>query len=429
MSKMDQFQIKLQAGATRIQTNPIISSITQALMAAMPITIVGAIGSLINSAPIPAYQNFLVKSQLKTITQIPTEVTTNLLALYVVFLVASNYAQQRQIEGTPAGLLALMSFFIVTPFNYSELGTMESYGVRWMGAAGLFTAFILGISVSAIYCAFRKKGWVFKMPAGVPPTIASSFSGLIPGFVIAFSAMVISYLLALTSFEHLHQMIFSLIAAPLTSLGGSFTAMVIGVIACQLLWLVGVHGALIVYSVMAPIWAPIAAENLAAFNAGQPIPHIVSGSIFSMMAFAGSGATIGLVIAMLRGRSEQYRALGKLALIPNIVGINEPVIFGIPIVMNVTLAVPFVLMPLMITVCTYLAMVTGFLPHLPGISAPLGTPIILGGFLMGATWKWGAFQAVMVVLSYLVYQPFFKVLDNMAYEEEQANLIEEGSHA
>lgn len=427
MAKMEGFQEVLQAGATRIQTNKIISPITQALMAAMPITIVGAIGSLINSAPIPVYQDFLIKSNLKTITQIPSEITTNLLALYVVFLVASKYAKQRQVEGTTAGLLALMSFFIVTPFNYSELGTMESYSVSWMGAPGLFTAFILGISVSAVYCSFRIKGWVFKMPPGVPPTIASSFAGLVPGFVIAFGALLIRYVLSLTGFEHLHQMIFSLIAAPLTKLGGSFTATVIGVVVCQLLWLVGVHGALVVYSVMAPIWAPIGAENLAAFNAGQPIPYVVSGSIFAMMAFAGSGATIGLVIAMLRGRSEQYRALGKLALIPNIVGINEPVIFGMPIVMNLTLAVPFVLMPLLITISSYVAMITGFLPPLPGISAPLGTPIILGGVLMGATWKWGAFQGVMVLLSYLVYQPFFRVLDNMAYEEEQSALSEGSS--
>lgn len=424
MSKKEQFQLMLQTGATRIQNNKIISPITQALMAAMPITIVGAIGSLINSAPIPAYQEFLVKSQLKTITQIPSEITTNLLALYIVFLVASKYAQQRQVEPTTAGLLALMSFFIITPFNYSETGGMESYGIRWLGAAGLFTAFILGISVSAIYCVFRTKGWVFKMPEGVPPTIASSFAGLVPGFVIALSAMIIRYLLSLTSFGHLHQMIFTLIASPLTSLGGSFIAIVICVLVSQLLWLVGVHGSLVVYSVMAPIWTPILAANLAAFNAGQPIPHLVSMSIFAMSSFAGGGITIGLVFAMLRAKSEQYRTLGKLALVPNLVGINEPVIFGLPLVMNLTMAVPFVLVPLLVTISCYLAMVTGFLPRIPGINAPLGTPIVLHGALMGATWKWGAFQLVMVILSYLVYHPFFKVLDNIAYAEEQAVTIE-----
>lgn len=425
MSKMEKFQIALQSGAVKIQQNKIINPISNALMSAIPITIIGAIGSLLNSAPIPGYQAFLISSNLKSITQIPTEITTNLLALYIVFLVASKYAENNQLSGTIPGLLALMSFFIVTPFNYSEAGTMESYATNWMGAAGLFSSFIIGLSVAAIYTLFRVRGWVVKMPAGVPPTIAQSFAGLVPGFIVAFLALVIRYGLSLTSFGSIHQMIFSLIASPLSALGSSFPALVVSIIVAQVLWLVGVHGTLVILSVMLPIWTPLSAENLAAFNAGEPIPNLVTNNLLSAGFFAGSGMTLGLTFAMLFAKSEQFRALGRIAIVPNLVGINEPIIFGVPIVMNFGLAIPFVLTPVISIILGYLGMVSGVLPRLPGIGAPLGTPVVLSGLLSGASWRWGVFQALMLVMSYFTYLPFFRPLDRLAYENEQAAKLAE----
>lgn len=302
---------------------------------------------------------------------------------------------------------------------------MESYATNWMGAAGLFSSFIIGLSVAAIYTLFRVRGWVVKMPAGVPPTIAQSFAGLIPGFIVAFLALVIRYGLSLTSFGSIHQMIFSLIASPLSALGSSFPALVVSIIVAQVLWLVGVHGTLVILSVMLPIWTPLSAENLAAFNAGEPIPNLVTNNLLSAGFFAGSGMTLGLTFAMLFAKSEQFRALGRIAIVPNLVGINEPIIFGVPIVMNFGLAIPFVLTPVISIILGYLGMVSGVLPRLPGIGAPLGTPVVLSGLLSGASWRWGVFQALMLVMSYFTYLPFFRPLDKLAYENEQAAKLAE----
>lgn len=419
MSKVSSLAAKIQKIASVIQTNTYVSAITNGLMSLMPITIIGAMISLINALPFEPYQNFLITTNLKMITSIPAEITTNLLSLYAVFLIAVKFAESKEVEGVPAGMLSLMAFFIVTPFNSPEGAfSIESYTTFWFGAQGLITAFIIALLVGKIYTIFTLKGWVFKMPAGVPPTVSKSFASLIPGFIVAIVALVIRYTLSLTPFEHLHQLIFGLISAPLRALGSSIFTMILAVILCHLLWLVGVHGTLLTASIFIPIWTALGTENLAAYNAGLPIPNLVSGSLFFMAIAMGAGGTLGLSISMLRAKSKQYSMLGKLAIVPNIVGINEPIIFGLPIIMNFTLAIPFILVPLIIVISAYLGMVSGILPRLPGTEAPMGVPIIVAGMFSGG-WKWAVFQALSIVLSYFVYLPFFKVADKQAYDREQ----------
>ena len=198
------FTEKLQNGVQRfaggIQSNKYIMSITNGLMSVFPVTMAGAIASLINGLPIPAYQTFLTDSGLKALTVIPNEITNGLLSLYIVFLVAQKFAEAHRIDGTSAGLLALMAFFVVTPYQASETGTMVALNIRWFGATGLFTAFIIALLVGKIYTEFVVKGWIIKMPESVPPTVAKSFSGFVPGIVVLFVALAIKGLVGLTPF-------------------------------------------------------------------------------------------------------------------------------------------------------------------------------------------------------------------------------------
>ncbi|MHC5228048.1 PTS sugar transporter subunit IIC [Enterococcus sp. LJL99] len=420
MATQANFQVKMQKIAGVIQSNKYVSSITNGLMAAMPITIIGALGSLINGLPIEPYQAFLRDTGLKAITAIPNEITTNLLALYVAFLVASKFAETYDIDGIPAGILSLMSFLIVTPYSFdTEIATYAIQGIpsNWLGGSGIFTAFIVSLITAKIYTTFTTKGWVISMPPGVPPTVAKSFSGLVPGFVVAILWLAVRFVTTLTPMGDIHTVIFSLIATPLTSLGGTFAAMLIAIILAHVLWVVGVHGAMVVFSVFTPIWTPLTNANLAAYNVGAEIPNIISGALVMQVLFMGSGATLGLVFWMMRAKSEQYRVLGKLAIVPNICGINEPIIFGLPIIMNFTLAIPFIVTPAIMVTLAYIGMRTGILPYLPGLSAPLGTPAILSGLLAGG-WKWAIFQALMIVLSAATYYPFFKTVDAQAYQKE-----------
>lgn len=420
MSEKMSFQHRIANIAGKIQTNKYISAITNGLISLMPVTIVGSIGSLINSIPIDSYQEFLVNTGLKTITAIPNEITNNLLAIYAVYLIAVKFAESFDLDGVQAGMLSLMAFLIVTPFGVAEgEAAMSFIGTRWLGAPGLFTAFIVALLVSTIYVKFQTNGWVIKMPSGVPPTVSKSFSSLVPSFVIMFIMLAVRFLFMQTAMGDVHTFIFSFIAKPLTALGSSFPALFIAIIVAQVLWLFGIHGAMIIYTVFIGIWMPLGVDNLTAYNAGTAIPHMVTGALFQQAVTMGSGQTLGLTIAMLFGKSAQYKTLGKLSIVPNACGINEPVIFATPLVMNFTLAIPFILTPLIILTLAYVGMKTTILPILPGLAAPLGTPVIIAGLLQsGGNWRWGVFQALTIVISFLAYAPFFKKLDREAYAAE-----------
>lgn len=408
---------KVQVVAGKIQSNPYIGSITKALTTTVALTIVGGVGSLINGLPIPAYQDFLLSFGLKGLTAIPADITNNLLSVYIVFLVAYHFAKTQIGEGLIAGLISLMSFFIVTPYELNDAGTFAGFSNQWLGGTGMFTAFIVGLLSAKIFTTFVKKEWVIKMPPGVPSTIADSFSGLLPGIAIAFLMLIIRGLMGLTSYESIHGMIFGLISVPLTKLGTSFPALLLIVIIAQILWFVGIHGTMIAVTVLMPILMPINMENLAAYNAGLPIPNMISWSFFATAFVMGSGQTLGLVIAMSRSKSEQYRTLGKLALLPNICSINEPVIFGTPVILNPLLAIPFISMPAINLTAAYVLCKIGVLNYLPGVTLPLGTPVILSGFINGG-WRWAIFQVALLILSYFVYLPFFKLMEKKALEAE-----------
>ena len=189
--------------------------------------------------------------------------------------------------------------------------------------------------------------------------------------------------------------------------------MILLVLITHLLWIFGIHGVMIVVSVFIGIWMPLDAANLAAFNAGHVIPNIYTGAIYGMSTFAGSGLTIGLCVAMLRAHKQQYRTLGKLSIIPNLFGINEPLVFGTPIVMNPILAIPFILTPLIAIIIAILGIKVGILPILPGIGVPTGTPIIVHGFLAGGgSIAWAIYEFLICVLSYFIYLPFFNKIDS-----------------
>lgn len=418
MSKTDAFQTGIQKATYKLQQNRYLNAITNGLMGLLPITIVGAMGSLINSLDINSYQNFLVKTGLKAITSAPVEMTTNLLALYAVVMIAVKLADSFNVDGPTAGLLSLMGFLLVTPFvTVKGQFTMASLNISYFGARGLFTAFIVAIVVTRIYAVFTVNGWVLKMPSSVPPAIAKSFSALIPSTVVLLLMSVIRYLFSLTPFGNIHDFIYQLIALPLMSLGLSFPTTILATVMVSLLWFFGIHGGLIIYTIFAPIWAPIAQENIAAYNAGQAIPHILSGAFYQQSTMMGSGATLGLAIAMLFAKSKQYKALGKLTIIPNLFGINEPVIFGTPLIMNVRFLIPFVLAPVVVMVTGYVGILLKILPVLPGISTPLGTPILISGFIAsGGNWRWVIFQLLMVVMSFFMYYPFLKKADQEAFE-------------
>lgn len=424
MEKTQNIRVKMQKISSKIQSNIYMSSISGGLTLLMGILIAGSIFTLIDTLNIAPYQNFLASTGLKSLTGLPATVTTNLISLYTVSAVAYVLAGKLKQDSFSAGVLALLSFLILTP-----MGTMEdsSTGIstRWLGAAGIFVAMTVALVVGRLYALIIEKKLYIKMPQGVPPTVEKSFASIVPGIVITLLMLIVRAIFAATSYGNIHQFVYTLVQVPLTQLGGGWVAFLITTLAASVLWFLGVHGGMVIYSVMNPIWTTTRVENLEAFQQGIELPNLIPGGSFLSVYtnIGGSGATIGLAIALMFAASKRYKTLGKLTIIPGLLGINEPLMFGLPMVLNTKFLIPLIAAPLVNTGLAIVATAVGILPKLRGIGTPTGTPVIIRGFIEGG-WRVAVFQALLVVVSFLIYYPFFKKSDAEALVEEAKNEAE-----
>lgn len=415
---------KVQPIIQKISSNRYLNAVSDGLIGTFPLTIIGALFTLLMAIPFKSYQDFLASSGLAGYLYIPILLTINMLSLYAVFLIAYNMAKSYNHNGIIAGVIALLCFLIVTPIPKIE--GWEYISFQWLGAAGFFVAIIVGLLVGRVYSFFMSKKIIITMPSGVPSTIANSFAGLIPAVVLTCIFTFIAFILSKTSFGSLHDLIYRFVQLPLEGLGGSFSALLITVVVIHALWIFGIHGTMVVLSVMTPVWTSLDLANFAAYSAGEPIPNIVgAGFLLGYSLIGGSGATLGMNLYMsFRGKSQRYKKLGNLALPASLCGINEPLIFGTPIIMNPKLAIPFMVAPIVSSIIAYVATVSGLVPRLACMELPMGTPVVLSGMLQGS-WKIGALQFLLIIVSFVIYYPFIKSLDKEAYEMELKETEEE----
>lgn len=258
------------------------------------------------------------------------------------------------------------------------------------------------------------------MPAGVPPTVVQSFAALIPAGIvmIVFFAVNAAFVACGTD---AFTFIFTFLQTPLLGLGDTLGAMVIAYIFLHLFWFFGVNGGSVVGAVFNPILTTLGLENLEAYKAGTELPHIITQQFQDLFAtFGGCGSTLSLLIAMLLFcKSKRITELGKLALVPGIFGINEPIVFGLPIVLNPTILIPFMLVPTLNIVITYFVMNMGIVPPCNGINVPWTCPVIISGFL-ATNWVGSVLQGLLLILGVFVYMPFIKIMDKQYMQDEAA---------
>lgn len=419
-----EFQEKLQSVAGNISGNKYLKAISDGLLSTLPALIIGAFSTLLASMAIESYQNFITETGLKGVLQLPATYTIDMISLFAVFFIAYRLAVSFNKDGAPAGLIALMSFLILTPYTMVEDDRVLPF--QFLGAQGLFVAIIVGLLASRLYVFIVDRNFTIKMPEGVPPTVSKTFSSLIPAILIVILFVIVNTIFSNTQFESAHEFIYSFVQAPLQNLGGGFWSLIILTLVVQVLWLLGIHGMLVILPIYYSIWMPLGVENLNALSAGQELPNIVNTGFFMTFVIAGgSGLTLSLCILMaFWARSKRYKTLGRLALPGSVFGINEPLIFGLPIVLNPYFAIPFIVAPLLGAIIPYFAMASGLIPYVAGAHLPLGTPVIFSAFLQG-----GLILIVMQIINFivagLIYFPFFKSVDKKALEEEKS--AEEGA--
>lgn len=413
---------------SKFTNTKVIKALKDGMMFSLPFLMIGSLFLLIANLPIKSLNTLVAECGLADICSQVYSSTFSLMALFTVVGITYSYLKNDKISTAVNGALTGLAAFVLLTPSSKVLENGESVtGViskDWTAGQGMICAILIGFLVGYIYSLCIRKDIRVKMPEGVPPGVADSFSSLLPTGIITIVCAIIYAVCHFVFKTTFAGLIYSAIQIPLQGVTDSFAGVVIMTVMMSLLWWTGVHGGSICGGILSPILQANMAANQKILDSGVALTVQNGGHIFTQqfwdnfLCMSGAGVVIGLVIYItFFAKSESLRSLGKLSIVPNIFNINEPIIFGTPIVLNIYLLVPFVLVPLIIGISSYLLMYFGILPLFSGVMVPWTTPPIISGFLIGG-WKVALWQLVMIIISFVVYFPFIKKIDTLSSKNE-----------
>lgn len=293
------------------------------------------------------------------------------------------------------------------------------------GRHGIISAIIMGLIGSWVYTTCIKKNLRIKMPDAVPEGVSNAFSAMIPGFFIMCYSAIIYQVCQVFGGVSLTELIFKIIQTPMQGLTDNWAGAIIIVLLMSLLFWCGLHGPNIVSGIIYPVLTANSLVNQNLMDQGIKATqangghYLVPQLIDCFCKFGGVGLTLGFIVAaLLVAKSAQVRELSKLSLVPGIFNVNEPMIFGLPIVYNPIMLIPFICAPLVAVILTYGAMVIGFLPAFGAMQVPWTTPPIISGFLLGG-WQGVVIQVLIFAASIAIWFPFVKMQDKICLKQEQ----------
>ncbi|WP_085247447.1 PTS cellobiose transporter subunit IIC [Gilliamella mensalis] len=428
----------LMTPMAKISQFKIVRAVMAAGMASVPFSIVGSMFLVFNTLPMTftGLEGFFENTffRVSDLYMIANTATIGILALYFNFVVGYELTK---IEAEETGLkvnalngamLSVFAFFMTLPELIMQNGVITLLndqsnlvfnGLRLkpfvfrLGTSGIFIAIVMAIVATHLYFLCVRRNWVVKMPETVPLGVSRSFTALIPTFVIAFVVIIINGI-----FIYFGTDIFNIIAVPfafVTNLTKSWLGIMVILFLIHALWVVGIHGASIIGAFITPIMLTNMTEN----TAGAHIPFAGEFNN-SLVILGGSGSTLLMTFFIaFFAKSSQLKILGRASAVPAIFNINEPVIFGMPIVYNPYLALPFFLAPMACGTLGYLAINTGFIHPIIAL-IPWPSPMGLGAFIStGGDYKAAIVAIFSAILAVLIYLPFVKLYDNKLYKDEQ----------
>lgn len=423
--KFEKFMNKyLTPLAQKMDKQPHLSAIKKSMVAMTPILIIGslclipeAIGNLLGEGnPIADF----IMANMDNF-YLPFYLTIGMMGLYVCLCITYFLGEHYKLYIPGAMVLGGVGFLLMT-FNFLEDGGMN---IKYLGTKGLFLAMAAGVIAVELYRWCKKKNFTIRMPESVPDFVSRSFE-LIPTTVIIVGLFMAIRLVSLSLFGVLPPEVLTQFLSPLVgSLDNPFMFAFITFLGV-LLFFFGIHP-----SVLSPITAPIAAqflaENIESMAAGQALPHFYTGGMVSAFAnFTGTGVTFGLVFWFLFSKRKDLKRIGQVSLVPSLFGINEPILFGAPIVLNPTFFLPYVIGG------TILGTFPAFLMNAGILAKPFFNPPYLGafleGFLVNGHWLTVVVNATQMLGSILIWYPFFKLYEKQtslteAKQSKEQNVI------
>jgi cellobiose PTS system EIIC component len=390
-----------------VSDNTYMSAIRAGMVSIVPLTIIGGLFTIIAHFPLAGWEERMKAYQ--TLLQIPVTATFGMLAVFVCFAIAYDLGQRLKQEAIVSATMSVVVFLMIQ----LKMGD-PAFDMDALGSKGLFTAILVSMVSVRVQKFFTDHNLVIKLPDNVPAVVYESFLSLFPLMALVIGFWVVRFVIGV-DINGLVEKAFQPLVIGLNTLPGIlFYAFLV-----TLLWSVGINGDNTMDAVVAPIFLQYLADNVAATQHGQPLPYITANGFFtSFVNVGGTGATLALALILFNSKEPGFRKVSRLSITTQIFGINEPIFFGIPIVLNPVFMVPYVLNALILTTGSYLLMQWGVI-HRPFVNVPWTTPPIIGHYLVsGGDWRAAVWGAVSIVIAMAIYYPFAKAAERQRLQAE-----------
>lgn len=416
---LEALENKLVPIASKLNRNKYLASVRDGFVVTIPLTIFGSLILMITNFP------FLEKiigadsvTVLNTYLGHASTITMNLSCLVISFTIAYNLAKLNKIDRVFGGFIGLFSFLMLVPFTTDANGA-AAISLSVLGAQGMFLAIISAWVSGTLYNYVIKHGWTIKLPEEVPENVSKSFTSLIPLVVDLTVFLVIRICFTFTSYGDALTFIYQVLQIPLSGLGGTLGSLLVAAVLTQLLWTLGIHGGLVVGAIYTPILTTLSQANYDLISAGSAPVNVISTEFYNMSfgSLGGSASILALTLALIFfGKRKEHKEVGKLGFAASLFNIAEPIMFGLPIVLNPIMIIPFVLGPIVTIVVSYFAVNVGLVP-IPCYAAPWTTPPILNGILSTGSLAGGILQLLLIVIMFFIWVPFVRMLGKSSNEE------------
>lgn len=409
---MDWMEAHFIPVAAKIGAQRHLVAIRDGFVTIMPLIMAGAFAVLINNLGWEPYQNFMnsiLPANWKDFGGAIWNVSFGFMSILVVCTISFHLAKSYDKDGVTAAVVSLASFMMLYPQVALANDAGSAYSTDAMGAKGLFVAIIVALIATEIFVKLiGNPKLVVKMPDGVPPAVARSFAALIPSILVLIIAAAAKFILQAVGISNVFDSVYNAIQSPLQGVVGSFWGMIVLILIQQLLWFFGLHGSNILAPVINAVLLPLLEMNMLAAKSGQAPQYIFNSQFLdSYVNLGGSGTTIALIIAIyIAGRrSKQQMMITKLSTAPGLFNINEPMIYGMPLVLNPIYFVPFVLAPLVSASIAYFLTSIGFVPKV-AYMATWTTPPIIGAAISTNSIMGAVTALICLAVSICIYLPF-----------------------
>lgn len=451
-------EAKFMPIAARIGSQKHLVAIRDSFIAIMPITMVGSIAVLLNvflrDLPGEAGMDGFVKAMTPLIN-----VNGNvyfgsivILSLAFVFALGYNLSKTYNVNAVAGGVVAFSSFITCVAqspsFNYELAGVaatalepLKNLGLdvalgesgsvflnnvsewgfissEYTGSGGLFTALVIGFICTMIYVKLMSKNIIIKLPDSVPPAVSKAFAAIIPGVAAIYAAGILAELCITVTGGTINEMVLKYIQLPLLNLSQGFISVIVMLFLMQLLWFFGLHGDNVLAPIMDGVYMTALNQNIQVYQSTHDLSQLpylwTRGSFDAYCMLGGSGVVLGLLIAVLVfSKRDDQKAIGKMALPMGVFNINEPVIFGMPIVLNPVYLIPWLIVPPICGMIAYAATAVGLIPPV-FVSVPWVMPVGIYAFLATG----GSFMAAVIAfvnlgVSFLIWTPFVRLANKM----------------